>query len=436
MLSYELLAKHRSTTSGMSQDRQSGDGTAAHALPPAKRRKLRKGTHSCVACRQRKLKCIWEAQNSKCDRCARYGTECVSQFDLEAGNNYISPPKSIGDELATPDFNVSAGLVDRGDRTAGITHGGQTSRSWLALQDGSRAIRQALLRALPSEADIHILLRHTKTDTVIMYQSGAKRNICYPHMPKQQIALNNLLKPEMHPTLLARQMLLLAASLQHISKREQIPGLSEPHYVIAERMAEAAIRNVTTSDDFLGTLEGVENLVLECFYHCDGGNMRRSWVTLRRAATAGLLLGLPRPGHHRFERIDPGNDLEPMTIWMAIVGMERVQSLLLGLPSSLMSVEYAYPDMSEQFQVFGSLMAPMRLILKRNELSDPAEARRLTKEIDKQILSIAEKAPPSFWQPVALAGLASDSQEAFCETKKVMDFLCYVSLPPFRRYFH
>jgi len=52
----------------------------------AKRRKIRKGTHSCWECKLKKMKCIFEGSpnpdadsNASCINCQRRGTKCVSQ---------------------------------------------------------------------------------------------------------------------------------------------------------------------------------------------------------------------------------------------------------------------------------------------------------------------------------------------------------------------
>ncbi|KAE8382677.1 hypothetical protein BDV26DRAFT_222625 [Aspergillus bertholletiae] len=64
-------------------------------MPAAKR--MRKGTHSCVSCRRRKVRCIFPANNStKCIHCIRRGSPCVPQgseeFDLHHDSNRSSSP--------------------------------------------------------------------------------------------------------------------------------------------------------------------------------------------------------------------------------------------------------------------------------------------------------------------------------------------------------
>lgn len=50
----------------------------------AKRRKVRKGTHSCRECRRRKVRCIFATpQDVVCITCNRRGAKCISQTDSE-----------------------------------------------------------------------------------------------------------------------------------------------------------------------------------------------------------------------------------------------------------------------------------------------------------------------------------------------------------------
>jgi hypothetical protein len=51
------------------------------AQTEAKRRRLRKGTHSCWECKRRKTKCITNPLfgTATCNGCRRRGTQCISQ---------------------------------------------------------------------------------------------------------------------------------------------------------------------------------------------------------------------------------------------------------------------------------------------------------------------------------------------------------------------
>lgn len=66
---------------------------AADSEPLVKRRRLRKGTHSCWQCKKRKVKCIPDplADGGACDGCRRRGSRCVGQECPEDGSLPAAP---------------------------------------------------------------------------------------------------------------------------------------------------------------------------------------------------------------------------------------------------------------------------------------------------------------------------------------------------------
>ncbi|KXG50016.1 Transcription factor [Penicillium griseofulvum] len=199
-----------------------------------------------------------------------------------------------------------------------------------------------------------------------------------------------------------------------------------------EQLADSAIKLVNTNDVLLGTLEGLENLILEGFYHIDGGNIRRSWITMRRAIMTAQLLGLHRPGHYRFKIINQQNDLDPAVMWACVVSTEQFLCLLLGLPTSTSGANFTIPRATSACVESGNLpvLIPdvVRKIIERNQMHAPQEALDVTQEIDQELLRVTEQWPPSFWRPLQLAGLEVNSVDAFCETRRAWDHIFYYSL--------
>ena len=68
----------------------------------AKRRRLRKGTHSCWECKRRKMKCIYEPLANTCNGCWRRGCQCLTQefpdVASSMGNTLPSPSPDYGGE--------------------------------------------------------------------------------------------------------------------------------------------------------------------------------------------------------------------------------------------------------------------------------------------------------------------------------------------------
>jgi hypothetical protein len=69
----------------------------AHGQP--KRRKVRKGTHSCWECKRRKMKCIFDPRisSTSCNGCRRRGSPCIGQEFSEGQENVHEDIGTSGD---------------------------------------------------------------------------------------------------------------------------------------------------------------------------------------------------------------------------------------------------------------------------------------------------------------------------------------------------
>ncbi|KAL4883826.1 hypothetical protein BJY04DRAFT_216161 [Aspergillus karnatakaensis] len=419
---------------------------------PSKRLKVRKGTHSCRECRRRKVKCTFlSSDDITCIICRRRGTQCIGQdlienapyprltpVDESSGVFSPSPASTLQSHTVTNQYLQDRRTDGRVESTATLPLTPASDKSSIRRQTPYSNITQALLRALPHKKDLNILQTRISRISSFCYQSNFKSRLgTRDKLPKAAIPVPSLLYPESHPVLLARQMLLFAAGLQHLPSNTVIPGLTEHHHHIMERLAESAIKEVTTNDALLGSLEGLENIVLETFYHVDSGNIRRSWITLRRGVMAAQLLGLHQPGHYRFKCITETNELDPEIMWACIVSMERVVSILLGLPTSYIPATQP-STVTPQLQSSITLAPSSALglintnlaakITERNQITTMPEFRSASAAIDRTLISEIAHIPSSFWRPLSFAGLEVDSAEAFWEAGRAWDHMCYYTM--------
>lgn len=73
--------------------------TETRAQSESKRRKIRKGTHSCWECKRRKMKCIVDPlSNGSCNSCRRRGSKCVSQEFSEEASPHLDKTQ-MGDRV-------------------------------------------------------------------------------------------------------------------------------------------------------------------------------------------------------------------------------------------------------------------------------------------------------------------------------------------------
>lgn len=292
---------------------------------------------------------------------------------------------------------------------------------------------QELLRALPSRRDVEVLMDLMRASPEVCYQLNYKSHLPMSvKLPNMRAQIPNLLRPETNLVLLARQMLLFAMALQCISPLRQISELSKHHHLIMADLAESAIKTVTTNESLLGSLEGIGNIVLEAIYHMDCGDLRRAWIAMRRAVMAAQLAGLHRRAPHQLRGLDDRNDLDSEIMWNSIIYMERITSLLSGLPTSTGSANIALQEVTND-AVPGQRLHVLignaaGRVLERNQIDSSQQALELTEDIDRALIKLAGQMPTAFWRPPEFAGLARDSLEAFNETRRALSHSSYYTL--------
>ena len=64
------------------------------------RKKIRKGTHSCLECRRRKIRCVFIQNARICNECTSRGTACVDQQYSSAKSNRVDKAKNVRERMA------------------------------------------------------------------------------------------------------------------------------------------------------------------------------------------------------------------------------------------------------------------------------------------------------------------------------------------------
>ncbi|KAG9756205.1 hypothetical protein KCU73_g5034, partial [Aureobasidium melanogenum] len=136
--------------------------------------------------------------------------------------------------------------------------------------------------------------------------------------------------------------------------------------------------------------------------------------------------------HYRYKVIDDHNVVDPETIWSSIVYMERVVSLLSGLPTStdniVLTRQGATDEVTNDCGLLTDLGNLAGKILERNQIELPQLALDITKSIDDELLRISANLSPAFWRPTEFSGLTQDSSHAFDEIRRVFDHSSYYTL--------
>jgi hypothetical protein len=359
-----------------------------------RRRSLRKGTHSCWACKRRKEKCSYDDGNV-CTGCLRRGSRCVSQrfADNDAAQTTAATATATGTAIRlqriedmvaeltsqiqslsrsqrqryTPPVTCSSpspvppATLSQTAPPASTAHSTSsspvTAKELIASTTGSarlvrlQVLSQALHGSLPCPQDIQLLRQATARHPVL---STIHITTSYTTLSRDGIQPTDGVLPEpplmmSEPVLMARYMLQLAIILQEMPSvtYPELSCLVEPAAVLTERCATTAINLVTRQDDLLGSIESLEGVILESVYQCNSGRLRLSWMAVQRAILLAQTMGLHLVGGNSsgsdprdtLHSLDPsGTRAELPHLWFRIVHYNLQLSRMLGLPPGVADV--------------------------------------------------------------------------------------------------
>ncbi|MCJ1401941.1 hypothetical protein MMC11_005158 [Xylographa trunciseda] len=408
--------------------------------PESKRRKVRKGTQSCWECRRRKVRCIFAATSeAACENCRRRGTACNSQEHPEeatpsAGSNRVEARLGRVEELIehlansavtahipnSPAKDLSEGRSAHLESRLLVGH--TSDRCAGKYEESSRA----LTAAWPCQHDIDLICTlpvglsvHLHTGICTPYSSSMSWE---PPSPQEMLQLP---QPGSHPVLIARKLLVLGTFLQGVlpSSIQELADLGTYFRDIMSHVVDTAIRLVTTNEDLISSVEGIECIMLETMYQNYAGNLHRAWMAVRRAITVAEMMALHRGlNSPSLKILEPETRVafNPDQICFRLVEMDCYLSLMLGLPRTSLEARFATPKALEGCQPIDRMQrihcAIADRILQRNgnNLSE-------THDIDTLLQKAAAEMPPQWWLIPNLSGSNSGGTEVLHETIRLMD---------------
>ncbi|EGX95654.1 C6 zinc finger domain protein [Cordyceps militaris CM01] len=447
----------------------------------AKRRKTRKGTRSCWECKHRKIRCIFTApEDAVCASCARRCKECVSQefpdqttperssrlvgdrfqrmeamiatlakqplvTDSRSPNSVAAsvsaasePTPGSVDEAAIPGFFVYEDKFRTPASSPDAIHPQVIIApipTPAATSTKARDVARTLLAAYPGEAFIKVLAdagRLFLNMYLTMYHSYRDIDVWIDH-PDQARPDYHLLHTrhtaESHPAVIAEQMLIFANVLQQagsdtLAKLEALSD--EPPQVIMARLATTATAMVTTHNMILDTCDGMTCLILDSIYQANQGNVRRAWLAHRRIVSIAQALGLHRRPYRALsiKSIQSSCILDPRFLWHRLVHIDRVLSLMLGLPvassDSSMVSEAALTQDTPMGQLERRHAFAAGQILERNDREPTPEDYDLTQRIDADLQKAANNMPSRWWlEPTWKPALTSTQR--FWESRRLLN---------------
>ncbi|CAJ2504797.1 Uu.00g121910.m01.CDS01 [Anthostomella pinea] len=289
--------------------------------------------------------------------------------------------------------------------------------------------------ALPSSEDTDVICRASHRSFYMFNEILT--------VPSKTLDQDGLTSPEdilvrpgqnAHPVLIAKHMLQLVHILQqqfHPTLDEDLRGLSEPPQELLERLADTAISLVTTQDRLLGSIEGLECVMLESMYHANGGSLRLSWAAGRRAQHLAQLMGFHLSGDRlRYQMLDPQSKADPSFMWFRIVHYDRYLSLILGLPQGSsdrsMALLRVQVTLCARLERVHCIIAAR--LLERNQSGATSHDFVLTRELDTELQKAARSLPSKWWLTPNLGNNANDDEALFWDLKQLITQMSHYNI--------
>lgn len=302
--------------------------------------------------------------------------------------------------------------------------------------DKFRELSDALMTVWPSDADLEVIVSSPKGTAPVFHGL-----ICVPYayvLDEPLPTSRELFKrpdPKSHPVLIARSLLTLVVFLQSFCQPEADAIADQLSVDIREMMIrafETAIRLVTSNDELVGTVEGVECIMLECIYQNNAGYLRLACLAIRRALTTAQMIGLNRGAQSPLLRVldlETRNRVKPDHMWFRILQTDRYLSLQLGMPQGTPENAFAGPDVADcadSEKVERGLAIAAGRIIERNasKMHDP----KLTREVDELLLKGANLMTPQWWLMPDLTAPCEDQRAVLRETNRFMTQIAHYTL--------
>lgn len=362
----------------------------------------------------------------------------TTDLDMASGvsaSPSMSAPGAIRQPVNVPNGSLSpaipAGLL------AGVHSRGSASQSSPAMltpesaqaanmeservpAQGYERVCRTLQGLFPDQQDMNTIVR--ESPGVLFVTSLFYSNKDITEGNSEPLSHLTLIPPvSSHPTVLARRLLQVSICMQQLPPAFDTANLVMKS-TIAQTMANivsTVIDLVTSNDEVIGTAEGLECLILQGVWQANAGNLRKAWLSYRRALSLGQLMGIDRAGSHALKSADPRSNSKlqpsPESLWYRIIFCDRYFSLVLGLPIGAQDNSFASDEATardtpaEKLEKFHTVIAGR--IIDRNSNKTP-QAYATTQIIDCDLEAAAQNMARQWWAEPILSPFATPAQIA------------------------
>ncbi|KAH8730793.1 hypothetical protein GQ44DRAFT_699863 [Phaeosphaeriaceae sp. PMI808] len=291
------------------------------------------------------------------------------------------------------------------------------------------AIQQSLVALLPSQHDADIIFESSNGWMILdgIYKAG--RDL-FVNQDPQSYALSMTAIARERSIIVARTLLHLAICINTLPPEFEQSRLSNMWSLDAtmQNYVTTVTTLITSSDELMLTLHGLETLLLLGIYHMNSANLRQSWLIIRRGLNLAHLMGF----HRIISQPDSNLPIAAMSsakmIWRRFVDLDRYLGLHLRLPFA--ADDYDVPEDADFHLTHRSKLNVLtRQIAELDrEISPQAYASALA--LDEKLESTMREIPKDFWEVPNIPSTAR-SPESFSTLERLMVQLWHFELKVF-----
>ncbi|RAK95439.1 uncharacterized protein BO80DRAFT_439423 [Aspergillus ibericus CBS 121593] len=451
-------------------------------MPP---RKLRKGTHSCWECRRRKVRCQFPSPNASiCTPCSIRGSPCRSQdvvdsqppprerthaqrldrlevlmqrlverilpedvsarglrdeVSIEAGS--ISSISGTGEHRHRIPQDEGVETPGAGGTSLGLPLGSQTipdtspalvletggwSDSPLSLHDANWVISQRLHALFRSQKDMNTIVESSPGR--LLLAALLSRDADGTLIPTENIATIPHITSS--PFILARRLLQLAICMQQLSPsfdtRQlalQVPVASVMTHVVS------TVSSIISNDDLVANVDGLQCILLHGLWHMNAGNLRKAWLTFRRAISLAQLVDIG-PGNAMLHSLMSSEASTHDKLWYLLVAFDRYLSLFLGLRIDMRDDSFASEESTKNHSPEEKLEKLHTVIAARiadRNLTQSKQNYAITQAIDYDLDTGAKRMGQAWWFHSS-TGLCEIPEQSWQRMRQLMIQIHHFSL--------
>ncbi|KFY83795.1 hypothetical protein V500_09890 [Pseudogymnoascus sp. VKM F-4518 (FW-2643)] len=286
------------------------------------------------------------------------------------------------------------------------TPGSTTSCSSMEPCTKIDTVRRTLYRLLPSQADCNIL---TSRANEWWYLNKYLSQLTIPNEDKPHGIPTVVVETvrAWHPAAIARLLLALCLCVQQSSEGSKLKALEmTAPYAWMEKCVTIITNTVTSDDELVGNVDGLECLILTGGFQINVGNLRRAWLSFRRALNIAQLMGLHRSpaNKNKRDRAMPltTEEIHRSYVYYHLLKGDIYLTLLLGLPPAVAKDPYAgqaegaYDSLSPEESYIKKLSTIALRVIERNS-SGESNAYAETQQIDEALEILKQTMPNEWW---------------------------------------